>query len=111
MTTMRMFRTTVAAVAVTALLAGSALGANDQLTEARRAEPGLALAAALINVVYLPLRLAVTAAGGVLGGVTGFLTAGNSKAAQDVFGLTDGTQVITPDILDGSKPFHFSRYD
>jgi hypothetical protein len=93
-----------------ALLAGSAR-AQEPAPIARTHNPGLALAALGINMVYIPVRLGLTAAGAVLGGLTGFMTFGDRAAAQAVWGLTDGSMVITPEMLEGTEPWHFSAYD
>jgi hypothetical protein len=73
--------------------------------------PRLALTAALINVVYLPLRVALTGVTAVVGGLTGFMTGGNQEASDAVFGLTNGPQVITPAMLDGRERWHLGEYD
>ncbi len=78
---------------------------------AREPQPRAALTAALMNIVFLPVRLPLTVLGAEIAGLTGFLTAGNEHAANDVFGLVDGTQVITPAILEKKEPFRVSAYD
>jgi hypothetical protein len=105
----------VAAIAVmTTLLAGNA-GAVDELitegSERREPKPREAITAALLNVVYLPVRLPLTILGAVFAGLTGFLTFGGEHAANDVFGLVDGTQVIDDHVLEGREPFCIGRYD
>ncbi|MFN8643092.1 MAG: hypothetical protein U0802_16090 [Candidatus Binatia bacterium] len=49
-----------------------------------------------------------TVVGAVAAGATGWLTAGNHNAADDIFGLFDGTQVVTPDIIENRERFTFS---
>jgi hypothetical protein len=61
----------------------------------------------MINVVYVPVRLAVSTVVGVVGGVTGFFLAGDREGAQDVWGLLNGQTIITQDILQGKEEFHF----
>lgn len=106
---------TVAGRAVTSALLvgllGAAAGAQEAAPIQRSHSPGLAAAAALINVVYVPVRFAITAVGGVLGGFTGFITFGDRAAAEAIWGLTDGSMVITPEMLNGTEEFHFSAYD
>jgi hypothetical protein len=68
---------------------------------------GWSLGAAMINVVYVPVRLAVSTVVGVVGGVTGFFLAGDREGAQDVWGLLNGQTIITQDILQGKEEFHF----
>jgi hypothetical protein len=65
--------------------------------------PDLGLAAALGNLVFFPVRLGITTAGGLLGGFTGFMTAGNQEAAADVWDLFQGQNILTPEILDGKE--------
>jgi len=74
----------------------------------RSHDPRLALTAAFLNIGYVPLRLAITAVGAVLGGFTGFITFGDLAAAQAVWGLTDGPMVITPEMLLGTEPCCFN---
>jgi hypothetical protein len=69
--------------------------------------PGVSLGAALINIVYVPVRVAVTTVIGELGGITGFLLAGDRDGAQDVWGLINGQTIITQDILQGKQEFNF----
>ena len=89
-----------------ALTAGVAQGA-DEVFRAHRPEPGEAIGAAFINVVFLPFRLAATTAVAVLGGFTGFMTGGDRRAAWDVFNLAGGDQIITPGMLNGRERFRF----
>jgi hypothetical protein len=76
-----------------------------------RYSPRLAGTAMIVNTVYVPLRLALVAVGGVLGGFAGFITLGSLGAAESIWGLTDGSAVITPAMLEGTEEFHFSAYD
>jgi len=69
---------------------------------------GWSLGAAAINVVYIPVRLAVSTVVGVLGGVTGFFLAGDREGAEDVWGLVNGQTIITQDILQGREEFRIS---
>ena len=107
---MRVTSRIVIAGLLVALLSGGAR-AQDAEPIQRSHSPGLAAASALINVVYVPVRLAVTAVGAVLGGFTGFITFGDKAAADAIWGLTDGSMVVTPEMLEGTERFHFSAYD
>ena len=104
------FRRAVAAALLTAVLAGAAR-AQEPAPIVRSHNPGLAAAAAFIDIFFIPVRFAVTAVGGVLGGLTGFITFGDLAAAESIWGLTDGSMVVTPEMLEGTEPFHFSAYD
>ena len=97
--------------AVLAALIGSTARAQEPPPIVRTHSPGLAVAAATIDLVYLPLRLATTAVGGLLGGVVGFITLGDKAAAESIWLLTDGSQIVTPDMLNGTEPFHWTGYD
>lgn len=107
---MSVSRTGAAAVLLAAVLSTSA-GAQEPAPIVRSHSPGLAATAALINVVYVPVRIALTTVGGILGGFTGFITFGDKEAAAGIWALTDGSQVITPEMLDGVEPFHWTGYD
>ena len=105
----------VAAIAVMATLLARAAGAADELimeeSDRREAKPREAITAAVLNVLYLPVRLPLTIIGAGLAGLTGFLTFGGEHAADDVFGMVDGTQVIDDHVLEGREPFCIGRYD
>jgi hypothetical protein len=73
--------------------------------------PRLVGSAVLINLVYVPVRLAVTAVVAVLGGLTGMLTFGDQPSAQSIFALADGPQVITPAMLEGTERWHVGAHD
>jgi hypothetical protein len=107
---MRYFRRGLAAVGLVALLAGAA-PAQMEAPVAREPHPGAALLAAFANIVFTPVRVAVTAVGAELGGVTGLLTAGNEKAANDVWGLFRGQNVLQPEVLQGREPLRFGTYE
>lgn len=65
---------------------------------------GYSLGAAAVNVVYFPVRLAVTTLTAAAGGFTGFMIGGDLEAATAIWDSTDGQAYITPEILDGSEP-------
>jgi hypothetical protein len=112
---MTAWRRIAAIAAMTVLLAGGARGADDLPTddsgEPRQPRPREAISAALLNLVFLPVRLPLTVIGAELSGLTGFLTFGGKHAADDVFGFFDGTQVIDEHVIDGREPFCVGRYD
>ena len=98
------------AIAVAMLLIGSARAQEGYLAPVRES-PRVAVSAAVINAFFVPLRFPVTVAGAALAGATGWLTAGNRRAADDVFGLVDGTQVFTPAIIEERERFSWGAYD
>ena len=64
------------------------------------------LAAPILSVVYFPIKLGVGVAGAFLGGASGFLTGGNERAAEGIWHpMTGGTYFITPEVLEGGRPF------
>ncbi|MGH7788296.1 MAG: hypothetical protein ACRERC_15605 [Candidatus Binatia bacterium] len=95
--------TTCAGTALVALLLAASAGAQLLPVQHREPEPGAAALAAVGNVVYMPVRLAVFAVGGALGGLTGWLTAGNEHAAHDIWGLFDGQGYLQPAMLAGRE--------
>ena len=99
------------ATAVALLLVGSASAQEGDFAPAREPQPRVGLSAMVINAFFVPLRFPVTVAGAALAGATGWLTAGHRHAADDVFGLVDGTQVITPEIIEDRARFSWSAYD
>ncbi|MBX3025302.1 hypothetical protein KF840_10365 [bacterium] len=112
---MTQWRRNAAMALVAILLAGGAHAAQPVPTapgvEEHEPNPGAALAAAGLNVLFLPLRLPLTVLGAALGGLTGFMTFGGKHAADDVFGLVDGTQVINVRVLEGREPFCIGSLD
>jgi len=107
---MRRLRLIAVAMTVTALVASGAYAADDDFTPPREPQPRAALTATLMNALFLPIRFPVTVVGAWTAGLTGFLTAGNQHAADDVFGLVDGSQFITPAMLEKREPFRWNRY-
>jgi hypothetical protein len=107
-------RRIAAMVLVTTMLASSVRAvdlSSDTETREREPNPRAALSAVVINMVFLPVRLPLTALGAFLAGFTGFMTFGGKYAADDVFGLVDGTQVIDEHVVEGREPFCIGRYD
>jgi len=68
---------------------------------------GMSLLAAVVNVVYFPVRFAVTAVTGEIGGLTGWLTGGDVPAARSIWSSTDGQAYIKPAILEGRDHLRF----
>lgn len=99
------------AVGVLVALLGSMAAAQQPAPIVRTHDPALATCAALIDIVYLPLRLTTTLATGVLGGFVGFITLGDKAAAESIWALSDGSQIVTPEMLEGVEPFHWTGYD
>jgi hypothetical protein len=109
---MRQWKRGMVAIATVTLLATS-VGAmdNDPSVAPHDRHPGVAISAALLNVLYMPLRIVTTFIGAEFAGIVGLLTGGNVHAADDTFDLVNGSQVITPKMLEGKEAFHVSAYD
>jgi hypothetical protein len=111
------WRRLAAITMLTLLLAQGARAAEDVAVgedasvEGHVPDPRAAISAALLNVLFLPIRLPLTVIGAELAGLTGFLTFGGKHAADDVFGFVDGTQVIDEHVVEGREPLCIGRYD
>jgi hypothetical protein len=103
---MRVKSIALALVASAMLSAGSA-SAQLEPVLVRNPDPGTALLAAGLNVIFIPVRVATTAVGAGLGGLTGWLTAGNREAAKSVWYVFDGPQVLQPEMLYGKESVAF----
>lgn len=107
---MKRGRQIVGIAALAVVLAGTARG-EEPAPIARTHSPGLAASAALLNIVYVPPRVALTAVNAFLGAFAGFITFGDKSAADAIWGLTNGPQVITPEMLEGTERWHLGEYD
>lgn len=97
-----------ALLAVAVLLAGSPAAARVEDPSLVR-EGGLGAAAALISLVYCPLKLLYAASGIALGSGSFLWTWGDRDAAMAVVDTSvGGDYVITPEILGGSADLRFT---
>lgn len=81
--------------------------AGDALEEA-----GYSIGAATLTLAYLPAKVVMATLGCVTGGIIGFLTGGNTRAAYGIWVPTaSGTYVIQPAHLEGSAPIEFFGSD
>ncbi len=70
---------------------------------------GYGAGALLCNVLYIPAKLVYAILGGIVGGGTYLITAGNSQAANTVWRSSlGGDYVVTPQMLAGQQPINFS---
>ncbi len=70
---------------------------------------GYGVGALLCNVLYIPAKLVYALLGGIVGGGTFLVTAGNSQAANTVWrSAFGGDYVVTPQMLAGQEPLNFS---
>jgi len=75
-------------------------------------EAGWSLGAMGANLGYFPAKFVVASVGALGGGLAGFLTGGNERAAYAIWVPTmGGTWLLTPSNLDGSKPIGFFGRD
>ena len=121
------FRLSVIAIAMAAMLAGplveyAAAQSSQQVGAAGQTQipqptdnsvnwpgAGYGAGALLCNVLYIPAKLTYAILGGVVGGGTYLITAGNSQAANTVWRSSlGGDYVVTPQMLAGQQPINFS---
>src|ERR1700676_5520902 len=70
---------------------------------------GYGAGALLCNVLYIPAKLVYAILGGLVGGGTFLITAGNQQAANTVWrSALGGDYVVTPQMLAGQQPINFS---
>jgi hypothetical protein len=70
---------------------------------------GYGAGALVVNLVYIPLKMVYAILGGIVGGGTYLVTAGNSQAANTVWRSSlGGDYVVTPQMLAGQEPINFS---
>jgi hypothetical protein len=70
---------------------------------------GYGVGALFCNVLYIPAKLVYALFGGIIGGGTYLVTAGNSQAANTVWRSSlGGDYVVTPQMLAGEQPINFS---
>jgi hypothetical protein len=70
---------------------------------------GYGVGALFANVLYIPAKLVYALLGGIVGGGTYLITAGNMQAANTVWRSSlGGDYVVTPQMLAGQQPINFS---
>ncbi len=75
-------------------------------------EFGMALGASLLSALYTPVRLVYGIVGAELGGIQGFLTGGDKRAADGAWRVTvEGDYFIRSDHFDGSERFEVINID
>lgn len=107
---MRMWSRIVVSALLIALCA-SGVRAQGATPEEREAAPGAAVAAAFANIVFMPVRLAITVVGAELGGFTGLMTGGNQQSAEDVWHLFRGDNMLTADMMRGEESLRFGDFE
>ena len=103
-----MRRVVVGLIGGAVLLLGTAIPARAQNWN----EMGYGLAAAGINLFWIPAKAVTAAVGLPLGGLAGVLTGGSTRAAYGVWVPTaSGTWMVRPSHLDGTREVHFFGSD
>src|SRR6202451_3679627 len=70
---------------------------------------GYGAGALVCNLLYIPAKMTYAILGGIVGGGTYLVTAGNSQAANTVWRSSlGGDYVVTPQMLAGQQPINFS---
>jgi hypothetical protein len=70
---------------------------------------GYGVGALFANILYVPAKLVYAILGGLIGGGTYLVTAGNKQAADTVWRSSfGGDYVVTPQMLSGDQPINFS---
>jgi hypothetical protein len=70
---------------------------------------GYGAGALVCNLLYIPAKLVYALLGGIVGGGTFLITAGNQQAANTVWrSALGGDYVVTPQMLAGQQPINFS---
>ncbi len=70
---------------------------------------GYGAGALATNILYIPAKLVYALAGGLVGGGAWCLTGGNTQTANTIWRSSlGGDYVVTPDMLAGKEPIHFS---
>jgi hypothetical protein len=80
----------------------------EERTQSTGEQFGMGAASFFATLPYGIIKVVYATLGGIIGGFTYVLTAGNEKAANAVWDTSlRGTYVITPDHLKGDKPVRF----
>ena len=70
---------------------------------------GYGVGALATNILYIPAKLVYAILGGIVGGGAWAVTAGNTQTANTIWRSSlGGDYVVTPDMLAGKEPIHFS---
>lgn len=70
---------------------------------------GVGAGTVLGNVVYVPVKVVYGILGGIAGGAGYLLTGGNTQTANSIWRSSlGGDYVLTPDMIRGKQPIHFS---
>jgi hypothetical protein len=85
------------------------ISAQPPETEVSWKSVGSGVGAVASNVLYIPAKLVYGTLGGIAGGAGYALTAGNKRVADTIWRSSlGGDYVITPGMVSGKEPVHFS---
>jgi hypothetical protein len=91
-----------------AALAEDSTIAAEERKEATASQFGLGAASFFLTLPYGMVKVVYATLGGIIGGFTYALTAGNERAAKAVWDTSlRGTYIITPDHLKGDRAVRF----
>jgi hypothetical protein len=81
---------------------------DEDATQSTASQFGLGISSFFLTIPYGLAKFVYATLGGIIGGFTYALTAGNEQAAKSVWDTSlRGTYVITPDHLQGNKAVRF----
>jgi len=81
---------------------------DEDATQSTASQFGLGVSSFFLTIPYGLAKVVYATLGGIIGGFTYALTAGNERAAKAVWDTSlRGTYVITPDHLQGNKAVRF----
>ena len=74
-----------------------------------RTSPNPAVGAVLVNVVYFPAKVLFAGAGAVTSGLAYVVTGGETQPATKIWDTSvKGNYVMTPSMVEGEAPVHFT---
>ncbi len=92
-------------------LSGTVLAAESaEASEAGGGHPAIVwVGTVATDLVYVPAKLAYAGVGAVTGAFGWLLTAGDTDVAKAIWSASlGGTYVVTPSMMEGEQPVHFS---
>lgn len=93
---------------LTVIPPGWAQQMDEDATQSTASQFGLGVASVFLTIPYGLIKVVYATVGGIIGGFTYALTAGNERAAKAVWDTSlRGTYVITPEHLNGDRSIRF----
>jgi len=88
---------------------GPAFAAESQDEHQYASDFGMGVGAVFVDLVYMPVKFVYATLGGLTGGLAYILTVGRTDTATAIWRPSlGGTYVVTPSMLRGDEPIHFS---